>query len=133
VNTRLLRHIGYLSDRFHELIPFQSKKHFHLAIAFHKNKFLEVAYNEYTHSSSLQRRYANKVGKPQNKYNHAEIGLLNACKGIDFDTIVVLRMSKTGNLLPSKPCEICRAAIADTSIKKLIYSGKNTLIEERIK
>jgi tRNA(Arg) A34 adenosine deaminase TadA len=134
LNVKLLHSIGKIADHWATMIPkTDDRKHLHMAIAYKKNKPVEIAFNEYNKSSAMQRRYAKAVGKPNCVYDHAEIALINKCYDKTFDILVVLRIGKTGHLLPSKPCEICRAAIADTSIKKLIYSGKNTLIEERIK
>lgn len=133
MNTRLLYHIAKLADDHAVFLRNRNKKQTHLAIAFNKNIPISIALNEYHKSSAMQRKYAALVGKPKCVYDHAEIALLNKCKDVSFDTIVVLRLGKNGNMLPSKPCEICQAAIADTNIKRLIYSGKNTLIEESLK
>lgn len=95
----------------------------HGAVALYKGKVVGRGYNSLERSSALQRLYANKVGKPLSVYNHAEVTAIEQAKG-KLDTLIVIRLSKSGEFLESKPCEICRELLRDLVVKDIIYSTK---------
>lgn len=59
---------------------------------------------------------------------HAETNALKRLKS-DADTLFVVRRDLNGRLTMAKPCNVCMAAIKQTSIKKIYYSNQDGEIE----
>jgi deoxycytidylate deaminase len=95
-------------------------KYAHGAVGFFNNKIVSTGYNT-RRTSWLQRLYANKVGLPRKTCEHAEIMAIR--KAREIDSLLVVRISATGELTESKPCPICRKAIEDLNIKIVHYSN----------
>lgn len=94
--------------------------HKHGAVAFYKGRVVGIGHNA-RRTSALQRLYANKVGKPFHLCVHAEVSAIDCASG-KADTMIVVRVSKSGNLLDSKPCSICTRLIKDIGVKRVYYS-----------
>lgn len=116
LNRTILEAISLASEWAKES-PFTHK---HGAVALRKHKITGEGYNN-KGSSALQRLYARKVGKKHNLHNHAEVAALNDAN-LDADTLVVVRVSKSGQLLNSKPCSICEELLKDSAVKRVYYS-----------
>jgi len=85
------------------------------------NRILASGSNSYSKSNPLQAYYAELVTKERHKiYVHAELQALVRLKGRKADKIFVARVSKNGTPLPSSPCPICKLALHDAGIKKII-------------
>lgn len=59
-----------------------------------------------------QAKWAKRVGKPKKIHLHAEMRAL-ILNDTDFDTLLVARIDKNGDVRLAKPCSICHAAIED--------------------
>jgi deoxycytidylate deaminase len=59
---------------------------------------------------------------------HAEVAALKKA-GITsgIDTIIVLRVSRSGSFAIAKPCQICQAVLREHGVKKVIYSVEDGL------
>jgi tRNA(Arg) A34 adenosine deaminase TadA len=90
------------------------------AILLKKGKIVAEATNLEKKSHPEQARWANKAGKPQNIYLHAEIAALVKC--CTADTIVVARVDKKGNVKMARPCPICALAIKASTIETVFYT-----------
>lgn len=126
LNRTILEAIN-LATEWAKESPFNHK---HGAVAIKGHTITGEGYNN-KGSSALQRLYARKVGKQHSLHNHAEVAALNDAS-LKADTLVVVRVSKLGNLLNSKPCPICEALILDAKIKHLYYSDGKGIQYQRI-
>lgn len=59
---------------------------------------------------------------------HAETNALKRLKS-DADTLFVVRRDLNGKLTMARPCNVCMAAIRQTTIKKVYYSNESGEIE----
>lgn len=88
-----------------------------------RGKVLSVGYNSYESSCRMQRTFANKVGKPDAAFNHAEISALSKLKHFHKPhTLYVARANALGNPLYCEPCIVCKSAIEHLGIKEVIFS-----------
>ncbi len=87
-----------------------------------KGRMLSSAYNSYKRSHPLQQYFAEKVGKPECIYLHAEILAILRAKGKQIHTITIERYSSEGVPLNASPCIICREAIKAFNIKQVIHT-----------
>jgi len=88
-----------------------------------RGRVLSVGNNSYTKSHPLQVKFAEKVGKPDAIFLHAEMDALRKLK--DWDRaykIVVTRYDKIGEPVIAKPCKICNAAIKHAGIKHIEHT-----------
>lgn len=88
-----------------------------------RGRILSVGNNSYTKSHPLQGKFAEKVGKPDAIFLHAEMDALRKLK--DWDRaykIVVTRYDKNGEPVIAKPCKICNAAIKHAGIKHIEHT-----------
>ena len=97
-------------------------KHHHIALAYKRRDCIAVGTNSYEDSSALQRYAARKIGKPECKYNHAEVDAINKCNG-HLDELLVVRVNHQGKLLNSKPCPICTELLREFNVKRVWYSN----------
>jgi tRNA(Arg) A34 adenosine deaminase TadA len=88
---------------------------------------LSIGENSYIKTHPVQKRFAIIAGKPNSQYLHAEIAALVKSSGYG---LVVLRISKRGELVLSKPCPICMLAIKEAKIDRVWYSNDSGLITE---
>jgi len=84
------------------------------------NRILARGGNSYTKSNPLQAYYCELSNQPHKIYIHAELQALVRLKGRKADKIFVARVNKKNEPLPSQPCPICKLAILDAGIKKVI-------------
>ena len=105
------------------------------AVAIYGNKVLAIGWNS-NKTSSLQAKYNSRTrGFDGNKYKssvHAEMMVVNKIKYLDVDfsqVRVFVWRGKTDPMM-SRPCKACEKALRDLGIKKVFYSGDNSLIEE---
>lgn len=97
-----------------------------------KGMIISKGYNKPTKSHPEQHKYASKVGKHKKIYLHAEIDALIKCNEPPH-TIYIMRKLKDGSYGMAKPCEICEAAIYETTIQKIVYSTYEGIEEWKIK
>jgi deoxycytidylate deaminase len=66
-------------------------------------------------------RYELSDGRPSTCSRHAELNAIRKVKSI-IDTIVIVRLTKNGDVSKSMPCSMCRKIIAKQKIKTIIYT-----------
>lgn len=104
-------------------------KSYHGAVVIDK-KQVYFGFNS-TRTSWIQRMYARRVGMPKKSLEHAEIAALKQAD--NPKELLVIRLSKTGRLMESRPCPICMAAIKDTEIHTIYYSNEyGEIVKEKI-
>ena len=69
----------------------------------------------------LQAKWSKRAGSPKKIHLHAEIRSLALVRD-EFDTMIVTRVDKLGNLKDGKPCSICSAAIDEIDGVVVYYS-----------
>lgn len=88
-----------------------------------KNNILSFGVNSYKKTHPTQAYYAEKVGKYNSIFLHAEI---DAVSKIPYNkkpyAIYIARVGKTGEPRLAKPCKICNKAIKDSGIEKIYYT-----------
>lgn len=96
-----------------------SRKHSLTAIIYDKRgRVLSVGQNSYTKTHTLQAKYANKCGKPDAIFLHAEIHAMIKCQDLSrAHRIFVSRYDMGGRPRMAKPCPICESAIEAAGIK----------------
>lgn len=96
-----------------------------------KGRIVTEATNSYkTHP--VQAHWAQKARRPYGVHLHAEMAALVRCRE-EADTLIVARVDKRGMKRISKPCPICRAAIQESNISRVVYiNRKGEWDEERI-
>ena len=83
-----------------------------------RGKVLSIGKNSYTKTHPMMVHYANKVGRPQKIFLHAEIHAIVRCKDLTkAHKIVVMRFDKKGNPMNATPCPVCMSAIEAAGIK----------------
>lgn len=98
------------------------KRHKLLACALDKKgRVLAIRSNDYECSHPVQKYFAEKVGRPDAIYLHAEISCLVASKKEVYKMIVV-RVDSDGNPVLAKPCSICQAAMKEYGVKVIEYT-----------
>ena len=98
------------------------------AIITNKNDcFMGSGYNSYKKSHPLQKFFAERVGKPQNIYLHAEILAMIRSSIICHKKMHTLNVSRWDKNIPldAKPCIICIEAAIFFGIKVINYTTKN--------
>ena len=86
-----------------------------------KGRVVVSATNVEGKTHPTQKKFAGAAGEPFKVSLHAEIHALIRSR-VDCDTLVVCRVGKNGNLLMSKPCAACQLAIAQSSVRRVVYS-----------
>ena len=86
-----------------------------------KGKVLSIRSNDYECSHPIQKQFAEKVGRPDAIYLHAEISALIAAKKEVYKMIVV-RVDAEGNPVLAKPCKICERAMKDYGVAVIEYT-----------
>ena len=84
-----------------------------------KGRILSFGVNSYTKSHPKMAWYASKFNDFNKIYLHAEIASIIACDKKPH-TIYIARINRKGEAVPAQPCKICRYAINDCGIKKVI-------------
>lgn len=75
-----------------------------------RGRVISVGRNSYIKTHPLQKYFAEKVGKPECEFLHAEIDAILKAKGKAIHTLVVERFNKEGLPLSAAPCPICLEA-----------------------
>ena len=91
---------------------------------------ISVGFNSSTRSHPLQVYHAYKVGKHMSVFVHAEIDAISRSitNKSSPGTLIVIRVTRDGNFACSRPCVICRSAIEESNIGKVIFiNEKNEL------
>jgi deoxycytidylate deaminase len=88
-----------------------------------KGRVLSTATNSYQKTHPYQAKCAEKVGKPNKIFLHAEIhAIIKALKkGVPYK-IKIERYNKKGEPVCAKPCPVCQQAIQETGIKYIEYT-----------
>jgi tRNA(Arg) A34 adenosine deaminase TadA len=83
-----------------------------------RGRVLAIGKNSYTKTHPMMVLHANKVGRPQKIFLHAEIHAIVRCKDLSkAHKIVVMRFDKKGNPMNAAPCPVCQSAIEAAGIK----------------
>lgn len=90
-------------------------------LLFRKNRLVVSASNMEGKTHPFQSRLADMAGEPYRRSLHAEIRALLRAKEV-CDTLVVVRLDKSGKFRLSKPCSVCQLAIAEYGLKNVYYS-----------
>ena len=100
------------------------KQHQLTAVIFDKRgKVLSIGQNSYLKTHPEQAKWANKVGRADAIYLHAEIAAIIRCPDISrAHSILVTRYGKNGLPGLAAPCSICASAIAATPIKLIRHT-----------
>lgn len=86
-----------------------------------KGKVLAIKKNDYNCSHPMQKYFAEKVGKPESIFLHAEIATLIASKKKVYK-LLVARVDGNGKPITAKPCPICEYAINQYGVKEIEYT-----------
>lgn len=81
-----------------------------------KGNLLSSAHNSYVKSHPLQKHYAERVGRSEKAFLHAEIAALLKLKGRKAKKILLVRVNNKGKLLPVDPCPICALALREHGV-----------------
>jgi len=90
-----------------------------------RGRKLSSAFNSYFKTHPRQKELAHKVGYPHKQFLHAEVlAIIRAQRvGIPYSIEVIRTNEKTPNVLRcSEPCGICKQAIREAGIQKVIYT-----------
>lgn len=100
-------------------IPFIKGQHRVHSIVYDKRgKILSEASNTYTKSSPVMKALGEDVGMPEKQFWHAEcLAIHRVPYGTTPYRIVVARVNRCGDSLPSAPCKVCSNAIKKKGIK----------------
>lgn len=112
----------------------ESKKSYHFAFLFRKNKLLAIGQNQPNVESYTAFKFAKRFGtETKFNYKHAEISCISRLWGrqiINSDMkMVVLRVNSWGTLQNSKPCKNCQIILDALDVRKVYYSNKDGEIE----
>lgn len=91
------------------------------ALAYDKRgRLLSLGRCSYTKTHPIQASYANKSVNNNRIFLHAEIdALIKADKQVY--KMVIIRKGRSGQLLASKPCDMCLRALVDYGVEVLEY------------
>ncbi len=102
------------------------------AVLVHKNKtIIATGVNSNTKSHPLQKFYNSyrNFEVEINHHIHAEMDCIVKYKnmGIELEdlSLYIVRLNKTGNIVPAYPCVACAKALKEYGINNLIYSIDN--------
>jgi tRNA(Arg) A34 adenosine deaminase TadA len=88
-----------------------------------KGRVLSVGENSYMKTHPYQRELANKAGRPEAIYLHAEIAALVKLKDWSrAHRIKVERYDVHGNPVIAKPCPICQSALKRANIELIEHT-----------
>lgn len=101
-------------------------KNKHLVVATvrdRRGRVLARRANNYTKTHPIQAHFANKVGKPDAVFIHAEIAALLACGTSTPYSIHVERYKRDGTPGLAKPCIVCQAAIKAWKVQQVTWTS----------
>lgn len=91
-----------------------------------RGRIVAEAGNNYWKSSTLQAKYAKKVGRDKAIFLHAEMALIAKMLRLNVDvkgvTVYVARANKQGKPLKAQPCPICEIGLAEAGITNIIWT-----------
>jgi tRNA(Arg) A34 adenosine deaminase TadA len=90
-----------------------------------KGHILTEGWNSYTKTHPIQKRAAVDQDDEHKCFMHAEVHALTRLYNKNIgkqNTIIVLRLNKHKELMPGKPCVICRHVINNYGIENIIHS-----------
>lgn len=88
-----------------------------------KGRVLSIGKNSYVKTHPMQAAYAVKAGLPEKQFLHAELAAIIKCKDLSkAHSILVTRVSKSGNFANAKPCPICAMALKEAGIKNIRWT-----------
>tara|TARA_X000000950_G_scaffold283458_1_gene384329 strand:+ start:2671 stop:3063 length:393 start_codon:yes stop_codon:yes gene_type:complete len=96
------------------------------AVLLKKNRVIATAVNLETKTHPIQALWAEKVGRPEKIFLHAELSALIKAKE-KADKIIVARLGGLNytELRMSKPCPVCSAYLHDCGVEHIYYSITN--------
>lgn len=101
--------------------------HKHGALLVKGSRILKVSFNKNSFSSTANRYRRMRRKNPWFGTRHAEIELLSH-RQTQGSTVYVCRVNNHDDLMYSKPCGMCMAAMKHAGVKTVVYSvGKNEL------
>lgn len=100
-------------------------KHHVVAIALDdRGNIISKASNSYLKTHPVQAEYAEKVGKEESIYLHAEVAALVKCR-TQPETIYIARYGRLGDQMLAAPCPICELAMREAGVKKVVYTDNS--------
>ena len=88
-----------------------------------RGRVLSVGKNSYVKTHPLQQKHAEKVGRPDKIYLHAEVHAIALCRSLDrAHRIAVFRFRKDGSPASAKPCPVCLSAIEAAGIREVEHT-----------
>lgn len=87
-----------------------------------KGKLISMKTNDYKCSHPLQKYFAERVGKPEAIYLHAEISALIASKNKPIHTVLIARIDSNGMPVLAAPCPICQEAMKAYGVKEIVHT-----------
>lgn len=82
------------------------------------------AWNSFTKTHPMQKKYAKEVGNGNRMYLHAEISALVRSRKKPY-YVFVARVSKEGKQMLAKPCSVCIRAMEEAGVKQVYYTTSN--------
>lgn len=93
-----------------------------------KDRFIAFGKNSYTKTHPLQQKYAFH-SNPFRKYLHAEIAALVKSQ-TKVQSIIIMRMNKSGYIRMAKPCPICMLALQEARVKNIYYTDADGFLQK---
>ena len=98
-------------------------------IAFNKSgNIIQMNFQKENTTHPKQYFYAKQTKQPYKIFLHAELNVL--LKSKNPYGIFVCRVDSEGNLVNSKPCDICQLALDASKVAKIFYTENCNLIKE---
>lgn len=111
------------------------QKTWHFAYLYMKNKLISTGVNQPSKTHPFIMKCANRLNLEFCKnfpYIHAEIAAVSKCIGLyDLSDLkmVVIRLSKRGELRNSKPCRNCHMILSSLGINQIFHSTEEGIVE----
>lgn len=88
-----------------------------------KGRVLSVGQNSYHKTHTMQAFHAEKVGRPEKIFLHAEVSAIVRCKDLHrAHRIFISRWDHNGNPKLAAPCPVCVSAIEAAGIKRIEWT-----------
>ena len=99
----------------HHVVAFATDNH---------GNIISKASNSYLKTHPVQAEYAEKVGKEEAIFLHAEVAALVKCRR-QPDTVYIARYGRTGDQMLAAPCPICELAMLEAGVRKVVYTDNS--------
>lgn len=123
----------------YQLAPFSNEKYVHTCFLFNRNKLIAMGQNNSEKVNAKAYYFGKRFNVPQfveHAFRHAEIDCIARLWGKRMitgkETLVVLRVGKSGRLLPSLPCKNCRIVLNALGFTEVYHSIFGTIIKSEI-